>query len=313
MSKIGGSVLRSSKSQWYYDTYIAGKPNVGLRKDWKRIEDSKIYIITPFNEEFVKELKNLIPLENRLWNREEKRWEIESDADFETVIDKLASKYYVTGPESFARFNKYKAGENEAAKVYKIPYEIRDENTGISRPVESWGGDHEYLSNLHRSIQNTQGNALWKSVMTREVNTTYIILTVAKDGFYLNRHSGELRSFAAQWAARHDAVSPDADTEVLPEKFKEVKWSKTLESLYNLRKDDVVNLSLENLVSLSSAFKAMPNLFYAPWSGEVYFSKTEKLGDASEASKRIIDYLASADLTKPQEIVETLKTVVEVI
>lgn len=54
-----------------------------------------LYIKTPYNSSFVDDLKGLIDKDDRKWDREEKRWEI--DLAYEEEVEKLVRNYWGTG------------------------------------------------------------------------------------------------------------------------------------------------------------------------------------------------------------------------
>lgn len=54
---------------------------------------NKVTVNTPYSEQFVMDLKALVPYDKRKWNGGLKVWEI-SDANFFEPVKKLAKKYF---------------------------------------------------------------------------------------------------------------------------------------------------------------------------------------------------------------------------
>lgn len=57
-----------------------------------KVSDDIIKVTTPYHERFIADLKDCIPVEDRIWNPDEVVWEVSSEWYLET--EEIVSRYF---------------------------------------------------------------------------------------------------------------------------------------------------------------------------------------------------------------------------
>jgi len=215
-----------------YQKSDPGSPSIitrGLKLDYDIVEeDNYIIVKTPYNYDYLKEFKETIPYTDRNWDITSKTWIV--DKKHFNTVKKLASKYFVNLKELKQQLEPYKATETKSMTIYRPSQEVLKD-----LPTNQFYGDKIYFGR--------------------------VLIYIIKDGYYfVPDEANRKTSFLMKYSMKHtlSILHPGRGLDTpplftLPVIFKKLKWNAVFDILYDVRKEDLLELMPEQLIALNKA------------------------------------------------------------
>lgn len=274
MSRIGQDVI-SEKPKRQIPSWVLEK----IEQKPFRLEyfPPTIHVYSPYNFDFIRELKEKIPAEDRKWNPQEKRWEI-SDK-YENLIKELGEKYYGLSENEFLE-KVYNEGRLvRITKAYKV-YEI-DRTPQLDVFARSYGqsSDRFYI---------TPG-----SILSSAPLVTYI----ANPGYYYEKAPSVFEiAYTAKKLKSHHTF--------LPECFKNLQHTALFDFFRRVKEKDILELPDEKIAELIKEVNSANRLFKQK-------INIEELYD--EPGDNLRKFIAQLDVREPKAVGRALKAYFKIV
>ena len=275
MAKIGQDVISEKPKRQIPSWVLAQIKEKPFRMEYT--EPGKVYVYSPYNFDFLQELKEKIPATDRQWNPKDKRWEV--DVKHDSTLKELGEKYYGMSVNEFLE-KVYKQGKIiDSTKGYNA-YEI-DRTPQLEAFAKTYG---ESTDKFYIPPGSAYGGVHGED---------FIVVYVANPGYYYDRNPS---SFEERYVLKKGLRFP-----FLPEAFRPLRYTSFFDKFQDVRWEDIVKLSDEKIVEIIKEVNSANNLYNRKFAGEYYLPD------------EVQSFIKQLDLSDPKAIGAALKAYLNIV